>query len=98
MHVTTNDRLTALETINADRLTTVTGGEDNPSPPPGGDSKGRGKKAGKGILGLLVDPVINFVTRPVSDQFKAHMQYEMEARRSRLLSDAYGPANGSTSR
>jgi hypothetical protein len=86
------DRLTALASINADQLTSVTGGDGN-TPPPSTKSK-----IGKGLGGLVFhevfDKAVEFITRPPSPQFQAYKQYEAEARRSRLLSDAYRGGRG----
>jgi hypothetical protein len=86
------DRLAALESINADQLTAVTGGVGDKPPP---STKG---KIGKGLGGLVFhevfDKAVELVTRPPSPQFQAYKQYEMEARRSRLLSDAYRGGKG----
>jgi hypothetical protein len=88
------DRLTAVESINADQLTAVTGG-DGGAPPPPPSIKG---KIGKGLGGLVFhevfDKAVEYITRPPSPQFQAYRQYEMEARRSRLLSDAYRGGKG----
>jgi hypothetical protein len=92
----TNDRLTALESINMDQLTAVRGGagDDGGSNNPPGGGKTPGAKIRGGIAGYLFDKVVGLAFQPPSKEFNAYMQYQMEARRSRLLSDAYRGGTG----